>query len=81
MHYRLLAALALAVILCACASRKDPEQAQNAPMPTRTAPTTTMQSTDYAVEGPVPSMERGRKVNEQECGKPIDTTAGNLRCK
>jgi hypothetical protein len=40
-----------------------------------------MQSPDYMVEGPVPAMERGRKVNEQECGKPIDTTAGNLRCK
>ena len=81
MHYRLLAALALAAILCACASHKDPGQAQNAPMPTRTAPTTTMQSTDYAVEGPVPGMERGRKVNEQQCTQPIDTTAGNLRCK
>ena len=81
MDHRPLAALALAAILCACASQKDPGQAQNAPMPARTAPTTTMQSADYAVEGPVPAMERGRKVNEQECTRPIDTAGGNLRCK
>jgi type IV pilus biogenesis protein CpaD/CtpE len=81
MHYRPLAALALAALLFGCASHKDPAQAQNAPMPTRTAPTTTMQSADYAVEGPVPAMERGRKVNEQQCTQPVDTTAGNLRCK
>ena len=81
MHYRPLAALAFAGLLCACASQKDPEQAQNAPKPVPPAPTTTMQSTDYAVEGPVPAMERGRKVNEQQCTQPIDPLAGNLRCK
>ena len=81
MHHRPLAALAFAALLCACASQRQPAEAQNAPKPAPVAPTTTMQSPDYMVEGPVPAMERGRKVNEQECGKPIDTTAGNLRCK
>jgi hypothetical protein len=81
MHYRPLAALAVAAVLCACASQKDPAQAQNAPKPTPTAPTTTMQSADYAVEGPVPEMARGRKIDEQECTKPIDPLGGNLRCK
>jgi hypothetical protein len=32
-------------------------------------------------EGPVPSMDSTRKVNEQDCTKPIDLKAGNLRCK
>jgi len=26
-------------------------------------------------------MERSRKVNEQDCTKPIDLRAGNLRCR
>jgi hypothetical protein len=29
----------------------------------------------------VPDMERGRKINEQDCTKSIDLTAGNLKCK
>jgi hypothetical protein len=81
MHYRPLATLALAALLCACASQKDPEEAQNAPNPIPPEPTTTMQSRDYMVEGPVPGMESGRKINEQECTQPVDTLAGNLRCK
>jgi hypothetical protein len=81
MHYRPLATLAFAALLCACASQKDPEQAQNAPNPVPPAATTTMQSPDYMVEGPVPAMEGGRKINEQECTKPIDALAGNLRCR
>lgn len=30
---------------------------------------------------PVPDMEKGRKINEQDCTKSIDLTAGNLKCK
>jgi hypothetical protein len=33
-----------------------------------------------AAEG-VPDMERGRKINEQDCTKSIDLTAGNLKCR
>jgi hypothetical protein len=40
-----------------------------------------MGSPDYAVEGLIPAMERGRKVNEQDCTKPLDLRTGNLRCK
>jgi len=29
----------------------------------------------------IPPLDPERKVNEQDCTKPIDLTAGNLRCK
>ena len=29
----------------------------------------------------VPPLDPERKVNEQDCTKPIDLTTGNLRCK
>ncbi len=28
-----------------------------------------------------PELDPGRKINEQDCSKPIDLSAGNLRCK
>jgi hypothetical protein len=28
-----------------------------------------------------PPLDPGRKVNEQDCSKPIDLNAGNLKCK
>ena len=28
-----------------------------------------------------PELDPGRKINEQDCSKPIDFGAGNLRCK
>ena len=30
---------------------------------------------------PVPALARERRVSEQDCTRPIDWTAGNLRCK
>ena len=30
---------------------------------------------------PRAEMDPGRKVNEQDCTKPIDYSAGNIRCK
>jgi hypothetical protein len=30
---------------------------------------------------PAPDMAPGRRVNEQDCSKPVDFFAGNLRCK
>jgi hypothetical protein len=30
---------------------------------------------------PVPPLAPGRTVNEQDCSKPVDWSAGNLRCK
>ena len=29
----------------------------------------------------VPPLDPQRRVNEQDCSKPVDLTAGNLRCK
>jgi len=28
-----------------------------------------------------PPMDPGRKVSEQDCSRPLDLSAGNLRCK
>jgi hypothetical protein len=30
---------------------------------------------------PAPPLDPARKVSEQDCSKPIDPQAGNLRCK
>jgi hypothetical protein len=35
----------------------------------------------YADERPAPEMQPDRAISEQDCTKPIDLTAGNLRCK
>ena len=73
---RLLTVTLLAVLVCSC---RDTALAQNAPEPT---PAT--QQSQYMsgyTEGPVPSMDSKRTVNEQDCTKPIDLKAGNLRCK
>jgi hypothetical protein len=81
---RFLVATSLCALLCACASpaRKDPALAQTAPKPSPPAQTHSwMTSPDYNVEGPVPAMDGSRKVNEQDCTKPVDLTAGNLRCR
>lgn len=32
----------------------------------------------YAVS---PEMDAGRRVNEQDCSKPVDLSAGNLKCR
>ncbi len=32
-------------------------------------------------EDPVPPLAPDRVISEQDCSKPIDFTAGNLRCK
>ena len=82
MIYRSLIAIVLIGLACGCASRSDPALAQAAPA--ATAPSQTyswMDSADYAVEGLIPTMERSRKVNDQDCTKPVDLGAGNLRCK
>jgi hypothetical protein len=30
---------------------------------------------------PVPQLDPGRKISEQDCTKPIDVSQGNIRCK
>lgn len=82
MNYRLLIATVLIGLACGCASKSDPGLAQAAPAPTPPSQTSAwMGSADYAVEGLIPGMERGRRVNDQDCTKPVDLRAGNLRCK
>jgi hypothetical protein len=36
---------------------------------------------DWFSSRPAPGMALDRKVAEQDCSKPIDLTAGNLRCR
>jgi hypothetical protein len=35
----------------------------------------------YGVNRPAPELDPKRKINEQDCTKPIVHDAGNLRCK
>jgi hypothetical protein len=81
MIHRPLIAMALIALAGACASRSDPGLAQAAPKPAPPAHTDEWMERDYSVEGLIPAMERGRQVNDQDCSKPIDLRAGNLRCK
>jgi hypothetical protein len=36
---------------------------------------------DYQENPPPPALDGGRRINEQDCTRPIDPTAGNLRCR
>jgi len=89
MAYRCVLVLVLAIALAGCASRKPATQpaANTAKMPEQAAPPAATQSSSYmqtpgaSYSGPLPDMERGRKINEQDCTQAIDLTAGNLRCR
>jgi hypothetical protein len=37
--------------------------------------------TRYQDPRKAPPLEETRKVSEQDCSKPVDLSAGNLRCK
>ena len=89
MAYRCVVVLVLAIALAGCASRKPATQpaANTAKMPEQAAPPAAASSGSYmqtpgaSYSGPLPDMERGRKINEQDCTKEVDLTAGNLRCR
>jgi hypothetical protein len=89
MAYRCVVVLVLAIALAGCASRKPATQpaVNTAKMPEQAAPPAAAQSSSYMqtpgarYSGPVPDMERGRKINEQDCTQAIDLSAGNLRCR
>ena len=86
MTNRALIALMLILVLASCASqRKAPAQPAAAPpAPSQAQAGSTFGNfmTGYGpTSAPVPSMETGRKINEQDCTKGIDFTAGNLRCR
>ena len=36
---------------------------------------------DWTARQPPPEMQLDRVIHEQDCTKPIDLTAGNLRCR
>jgi hypothetical protein len=80
---RTLIALLLALALASCASqRAKPAAAAPAPSQVQAGTTFGDYMTSYGpTSAPVPPLESGRKVNEQDCTQGIDFTAGNLRCR
>ncbi|MGH8739641.1 MAG: hypothetical protein ACREUN_01955 [Burkholderiales bacterium] len=36
---------------------------------------------DYQGNPPPPALDGGRRINEQDCTRPIDLSAGNLKCR
>lgn len=36
---------------------------------------------DYPGNPPPPALDGGRRINEQDCTRPIDLSAGNLKCR
>jgi hypothetical protein len=94
MAFRCVIVLMLAIALASCSSmrRSKPAAASQpaantAKMPEQAAPAAASSSSSYMqvpgarYSGPLPDMERGRKINEQDCTQAIDLTAGNLRCR
>jgi PBP1b-binding outer membrane lipoprotein LpoB len=80
---RALIALLLAFALASCASQRA-KPAAAAPAPSQAQAGTTFGDfmTSYGTTmAPVPPLEAGRKVNEQDCTQGIDFNAGNLRCR
>jgi hypothetical protein len=70
-NYRLL--LSSLSICCGCTTTQDTPVYGN---------TASMQSSNITSAGePAPPLESACKVNEHDCSKSIDLTAGNLRCK
>jgi hypothetical protein len=88
MAFRAVIVLILAIALAGCASRKPAAQpaANTAAMPAQAAPSAAAASSSYmpapgaSYSGPLPPLEANRKINEQDCTKEINFTAGNLRC-
>jgi len=64
----------LAVLLLAgCVGRFDPADVAKRDSGTAANP--------IVDEGYVPPMDESRKVSEQDCSRPVDTSGGNLTCK
>jgi hypothetical protein len=82
--------LLLAVGLASCRSimtETDRPDADTANRPAQTSDPQQSAGRSYMLEAGassaegVPDMEKDRKINEQDCTKSIDLTAGNLKCK
>jgi hypothetical protein len=80
---RTLIALLLAFALASCASQHaKPAAAPPAPSQAQAGTTFGNYTAGYgSPSAPVPPLESGRKVNEQDCTQGIDFNAGNLRCR
>jgi hypothetical protein len=79
-------ALAVLVVLCATldvqAAKQGGGKFANAPSPAhRTAGTGHGSSRLYRDPRGAPELAPDRKVSEQDCSKPVNLQAGNLRCK
>jgi len=93
MAYRALIVLVLAIALASCSSTRRSKPAASQPeantakMPAQAAPPAATRSSSYtqtpgaSYSGPLPPLEANRKINEQDCTKEVDLTAGNLRCR
>ena len=87
--------LAIALASCSLMQRSKPAASQpaasTAAMPAQAAPPAAPPATAYSSSymqrpgasylGPLPPLEANRKINEQDCTKAVDLTAGNLRCR
>ena len=90
MVFRAFLVLLLAVGLASCRSimtetdRPDADTANRPALssdPQQSAGRSYMLEAGASSAAAVPDMERGRKINEQDCTKSIDLAAGNLKCK
>ena len=66
-------AVLVVLLLAGCVSRFDPDEVAKRDSMTAANP--------VVQEGYVPDMDPSRRVNEQDCSKPVDIAAGNLMCE
>jgi len=76
-HTRTLIALALTLGSAACSSTSSSRAEVDTLLYT---PRSSETRVNYTTPKPAPLAE-DRKVNEQDCSKPLDYTLGNIRCK
>ena len=65
-------AVLVALLLAGCVSRFDPDEVAKRDSGTAANP--------VVQEAAVPEMDPSRRVNEQDCSRPVDLAAGNLMC-
>ena len=84
MKIALAVAVSLAILPAQAATGGKGRALAATPSPARTSTATGRGgSTLRTMRDPrrAPELDPGRKINEQDCSKPIDFSAGNLRCK
>jgi len=73
MKKKSLAVLLLAALAAGCAGRFDPDAVEKRDSGTAANP--------MVQETLVPPLDPQRKVSEQDCSRPVDTSGGNLMCR